>query len=481
MINLENLKKDSIYFKLFEQYGGDYIINAGYFENETQDNCFSDDELIDSLKFLCTSLPKKSEIRDNSIILLNTGCYNPIHNGHIKMMEAAKKRMEKNNYHVLQGYFAPDADSYVKTKSKDYLNINQRIQAINNKIVDKDWLSVEPWAGTFLGKDVNFTTIYRRLELYVEKYLGVKVPIYYVCGSDRAGFSYTFEDKTIVVDRQNTDLKEIIGVTHPKAHKCSSKSYSYESSTEIRKNWGESPLVKKNLSLRVNKKSSQRTIGILSSCFNRVYYNKINDQRKEFKKIESETISLDSILSNKYKLEISRFYSLGGTKFISHQNRVGSKSIKKQLKKIPKDKKLIIFDDDTFSGGTFKFANKLLIKHNIIGEIALIKSDIINNEILDLRDFSFGKNSGLSIETPTGQKFRVPYIYPFVDPYIRASIITPVDFSKKMWLMNYYFFCENNCTVGSSTKFDCFKYIGFENGTLMTDVCKFFIKNLLIK
>lgn len=184
-----------------------------------------------------------------------------------------------------------------------------------------------------------------------------------------------------------------------------------------------------------------------------------------------QTVSLDSLLKNKYSLEISRFYDFGN-EFIKYDNRIGSDSIEKQLNRIPKDKQLYIFDDDSFTGGTLKFANQLLKDHCIIGNITLVKSND-KVEVLDLRDFVFGNNNGLSLITPFGDKFRVPYIMPFVNPFIMASIIDPIEFSKKVWKINYEHYIKNDM---EADKIPCLKYVGFSGK--VSEACKYFMENI---
>ncbi len=494
MINKDNIAKDSIYFELYNKYGEDYVIKAGYFENDNRNNCFTDEELVESLKFLCTPLPSIDEIHDNSIILLNTGCYNPIHEHHVLMMSIAKYQMEMKGFHVVKGYFAPDADTYVKTKSDLYYNINQRCELITEMVSDYPWLTIDPWSAIFVDTDVNFSTIYRRLELYVEKYLGRKVPIYYVCGSDRGNFSYTFEEKTVVIERSQIfeiepnymEVQAIKNDIHSEANYFSYEVPLLGSSSQQREKWTLETFPKleqKKLILRVDTKNSFFD-DILNEFYSEVNYNSVAVQERTFVSLRKNTVSLDSLLVDNFHLGISRYYNLGGHDFIRYSNRIGTDSLTEQLNRIPKGVSLYLFDDDTYTGGTFRFANSLLKDHDILGEITLVKTNTEKYEVLDLRDFILGDiNNGLAIETPDGGRFRVPYIYPFVDPYARASVIEPISFSRHIWNINYNLFNTSypKTTVGSSNAFDCFKYVGFDDETLIVDICKYFRDNLVVR
>lgn len=474
-MNLDNLKKDSIFYPLYQKFGEDYIFKAGFFENKAANSCISDEDLIKSLDFLTTTLPSISDVKDNSCVILSTGCYNPIHEDHVNLMVEAKLKLESEGYHVIAGYLAPDSDDYVKVKSKDYLNINQRIVKVIEACKEYDWLHVDPWAGLYAGTDVNFTTIYKRLQFYFERYVK-HLPIFYVCGSDRGSFSYAFEDKAVVVERYNEN--RIDSDIHPMAYYAVPSIKLNKSSTEARKTWNIQPVKKTDVILRVdnnvNNELYNNLINLFKEHFNTVTKNLESDQKIVFDDIVQETVSLDSLLKNKYSLEISRFYNFGN-EFIKYDNRIGTDSIDKQLNRIPKDKQLYIFDDDSFTGGTLRFANDLLKNHCIVGNITLVKSND-KIEVLDLRDFTFGSNNGLSLMAPNGDRFRVPYIMPFVNPFIMASIIHPIEFSKKAWEINYNHYIKNDMNIEDSNDFNCLKYIGFTGK--VSEACKYFMEKL---
>lgn len=60
--------------------------------------------------------PKKSK-KKQPCILSFSGSFNPIHTGHISILEMIKKHLEENEgYEVLRGYIAPSSDDYVRGK-----------------------------------------------------------------------------------------------------------------------------------------------------------------------------------------------------------------------------------------------------------------------------------------------------------------------------------------------------------------------------
>jgi hypothetical protein len=126
--------------------------------------------------------------------------------------------------------------------------------------------------------------------------------------------------------------------------------------------------------------------------------------------------------------------------------RPGCDSLEVQLEKIPNGN-YFLFDDDIHTGRTISHVKKLFEgKATILGQISLTTSND-SEEVLDIRDFYYKtENSGLVILNSDGQKERMPYIYPTVCPYQRASIMQPLEFSLNIWKINYAYFIMNNMT-----------------------------------
>lgn len=466
------IKNDPYYYPLYEQYGEGYVLDNGYFE----DGEVTEKDLDESLKMLCTPLVSKSEYDGDKVaVILMTGGFNPVHDYHLQSVLDAREYLEGKGYKVPQCFIAPDSDRYTNSKKYKGFPIHERIKFINDAIKSNpklDGLYVEPWGGLLSGKNLNFTFVYLRLVKYLKKHIGKSIDIFFVVGGDNARFSHVFKDKTIVVQRGNVYPEDI----HPDAVFIENKRNNL-SSTEFRKA-GVTHAQKKDLFLRVD---SPCDVCIFDKYFNKVFLNnQINVQ------LSSNYISLDVRTRADHNLEISRHYLNFGMNFIGHDNRPGSKSIEDQLKDIPKDKSYILFDDDTFTGGTMRFAKEKLADHNIVKTETLCnglnKTDQI--EILDAKDFILQtdlidetSNNGLAIRTTEGFQLRVPYILPFVDPFTRCSVVAPVEFSIDIWKFNLDYFSENspNSAAGHSS---LFRYMGFDRETLITEICKYYIKAL---
>jgi len=465
----------------------DALDEAGYFETKVP----YDNNIKDSIDLLCTPitfLADKLATSKNPAVLVLTGSMCPIHDGHLSMMSVAREALEKNGYDVIGGYIAPDHDEYINEKTKHQaINIHHRIKFINDQIKNIDWLAVDPWAGIFNNQSIIFTDIIYHLELYLEKYLERNVPVFFVCGGDNARFALTFKHRghCVVVNRPSYEasynyyknsLKDLPNIIWAAGNNSNS-------STQIRNSIIPKVTEISSLALRIDSDNTDLLVENIISIlpFKDIIFNDIKEQKEDLKTITGNIISLDSILEYDFKLEISRHYDFSGIKFISHGNRPGSNLLAKQIHKIPAGKYYLL-DDDIATGRTMQYAENELIKADIeiLGRISLNNSKSKNTEILDIRDFLLDNvDGGLVIKLPNGKITRSPYIYPFVCPYQRGSIINPIEFSIKVWEFNLTRFLDSAIRLGQLYHIkDLLNFSGFNDDSLMEDICYHYINKL---
>lgn len=97
---------------------------------------------------------RNSERKPNAV-LLSTGAYNPVHNGHINVFEEAREAVERKGYTVIAGFLSPSHDQYVRNKMKSfykdiplgcvYASSNFRIQLVKDACSHSDWLDCASW------------------------------------------------------------------------------------------------------------------------------------------------------------------------------------------------------------------------------------------------------------------------------------------------------------------------------------------------
>lgn len=489
-MNILKINRDPFYKELYDKYSYDFIEDAGYF-----DDSISDKESIRNNDFKLT-IPVHTISRDidkciNPVVIITTGSFCPIHDGHIEMMEIAKKALSDNGYNVLAGYIAPDHDDYIIEKNGDEAILaHERIGLINDKCKDIDWLMADPSSSIFCKGSINFTEVVDNLDKYLKDIFDKDIKIFYVCGGDNARFAKTFKLKgnCVVIRRPSYEdhfnkIKEELKDNDNIIWSINENSLS---STFYRSIIKHEYKVKQNLTIREDFNDIREVAlkEILKRRFNNIKSINIKDQKEDYSKLSiNNLISLDSIFRNDNKsLELSRHYDLFGCNFIKYGNRPGSEDLNTQASNIEKGDYILI-DDDIHTGGTMRFAKNVMEDngHNILSVMSLTMS-VKGEEILDSRDFFIGgENNGLVIQLPNGGITRAPYIYPYVCPFSRASILDPMEFSIEIWKMNYTYFLSNDSKLKEHKgAVKLFKNIGFELESYMSDICKYHI-NILEK
>ena len=186
------------------------VIEAGFFDDEVEPENYKSER--NDLNWLTTPFQKIiNNIHDLDsdtigqfqetppVVLLSTGAFSPIHQGHLMMMENAKKELENRGRTVLGGYISPSHDKYVFGKYKDvlFLDTSHRLRLCEKAVAHSDWLMSDPWEARFNDVPITYTDVITRLEAYLAKHLHVNFPVvvFYVFGGDNAPFARLFAKK----------------------------------------------------------------------------------------------------------------------------------------------------------------------------------------------------------------------------------------------------------------------------------------------
>ena len=202
----------------------------------------------------------------------------------------------------------------------------------------------------------------------------------------------------------------------------------------------------------------KKLITLFSETFNNELDIKTIDMQEQLETTSlilnsKRTISLDTYYRGTYDIETSRLFDISDIqkKYISLIGRIGHDTIEHQIERI-KDVNERIFD------------------------------------IVDLRDFIIGvQNGGLVVRLPNGEIARAPYMLPYVSLKSRATIpaIKEMEFSIKLWEMNKEFYQEIGGNITLKQTDNGFKklmnYIGFDDNTLIVDICDWHINKLKLE
>ncbi len=194
--NLMGEKYDKFYTSALKVYTSKQLKDAGY-------------TLIHRQKFMPTNwlstpyykiLKNFNNIKTNYgeygigklYVLVGTGCYDPIHPGHINLMDAAYECLTmRYNKLIVGGYLVPAHTKYVIEKNGTDSPL-KRLSDCQKCVLHHEWLSVDPHELLYETNDVNYTQIILRLEEYLQHHIGPNIRVVYVCGSDHATFARMF-------------------------------------------------------------------------------------------------------------------------------------------------------------------------------------------------------------------------------------------------------------------------------------------------
>lgn len=536
------IELDSFYKDTFIKFP-EYIQKAGFFNDSYPINSIDYNlNLITTPIHKIINNIKKNKSNKPLMVLLNTGSYSPVHNGHLNMMETAKKYLSKK-YNIVGGFLSPSHDEYVSKKYNGTANIHaeSRINFIEQSIFESDWLMADPWEARYNKFAINFTDVIRRLEQYLFKHTNKKIIVGYVFGSDNAYFSLAFVNQGVGICIKRNGYEDIFKHCKSIMNIDSNRNFFIDnnnpniSSTEIRSgNLDFMPNIIKNLyinriSISNNKylfrddityctaniqdnnliNTNKFFINNLTELFINVFKPFINmniillntEQQQYFlnqsyDKLNVINLDLWTSTKNQQSLSISRLFNLSDGQIYSNIliNRPGHSSIEKQIKKI-KPNNYVLIDDDIASGRTVKMIIKKIPKNIKITQLVALSKISFEQQfqfsipyefydIIDIRDFLVGSlNSGLVVTLPNNKIARVPYMFPYVSLSNRAKIPEQVQMSLSisLWELNLEYYSRlNNVKIYQmdNSFINLALYLGFDLNDSMVDFCNFHITKL---
>lgn len=483
------------------------LLEAGYLkENYISRHCLSP----------VTPLPdvKRFSRNKKNVVLLSTGSFAPIHDGHIEKLEVSKKHLENLGMNVVAGYLSPSHDDYVLGKVKDdRYNVFERINFIHQKMdeYESDWLFLSPWEALWNREPINFTTVMDYLKDYIHYHL-IDCPefeVYYVYGSDNHAFGRTFKyhGKGMCVERSGYPLfnyRNVINIAENKYSEMNSTLIRKKTVNKNKKNKNGVYLLRNdferslpsNILKKISQEESDNFINGIVDVIKK--YNivskdvRLMDEEKEkslVNEIElSNCVSLD-VYHGENKARISRLFKMSSGQ-VSPISLVCGKAFNNNG-----NTECSIFDDDSVSGKTLDFFEKqfnvTIIKKVLLSEMYK-KAEGIESilDVADIRDFLFGaKEGGLLVSfgsecanmgTKVNKTMKCPYIFPFVNPVTRLNVEKSkiIEYSFEVLLLNELLYGNKEILIKDFKNEDLVKFSKIlsvsegENITVLTNKIK---------
>ena len=511
--------RNDFYRDIYSKYEDLTILKqAGFLEDNFK---LQDIARLQDITFLTTPLPLIKDLPKDAhpVVLLSTGGFCPLHEGHLQMMYLAKAALETAGKQVVGGYFSISHPSYVNTKTNMEGKPGEWLYNLQKRLVAHPWLLADPWESCYVPSFVNFTEVITRLQNYLRVYFHPNTQVAYVFGSDNARFMYCFENRGLGVCVERTGSKELFKQLKAKltSERCffvpNNTPQAAANSTKLRtdgihtrpeplptlryyvRNEGIIPL-------RYFPLPSEEVVQIqqyFANEFIRILKNSIAEQSAVstvFAKQQIEqakhtlgtqkTISLDRLFTADYNVSLSRIFNLCATNGIPHEYFCNEGPLAQQLNAIPPGKYILV-DDDRASGGTLKTFYQALPSRVQISKVHLLINPTQNvpYEILDLRDFLLGaRHGGLCIQLPNGKYARAAYLLPYVSPAARSTILPSKEllFSKQIWQLNYQLFSQTSRPIYvrdmPSETAAFLSYVGFALHDTLEKVCQYHIDRL---
>lgn len=487
------------------------LVDSGWVDNDHESAWYSHHTRT-SVTSNISDIVDKSAVRPVNV-LLTTGCFAPMHQGHVDMLVAAKNAVEEATGHpVVSAMISPDHQKYVHTKTEGY-EIYDRIASIENMIADFTWMHVEKWGSLFVPYDMNFTTVYERFTRYLQSHCAnsENITVWFVFGSDhmryaqafteighgvcvsRGGYGHheqqwrdnvctTARSRCLSVDSATTEMSSTLIRSQP--HRTVSPRGAVGLSETFS---GDELLLVRNDLTEASHGILQGTgVDALVSILARFTPPHVTVKSHTIEKTHEHmgscypVISMDPFVDNDYTLEISRVFTPFDAQLFSRYSthRPESPPLEKQFSTIrPGD--YILVDDDIASGTTMRRATALLEENGV----SVVQQYGLSNhkgqvwDFVDARDFVVGTQYGGLVVTYCGHTFRVPYMFPYVNLATRCRIEprNTVELSLRLWEFNAEIYADSDAMVGDTTMRQMCVF-GFEPSMKVTDFLQWHVE-----
>lgn len=454
-VDIGAIRRDMWYRPLWDATGNiDVVVAAGWFEEQLDAD---GRRAVGEVANIITPW-HKLDFRDGvgNAVLITTGAFDPLHDGHVDIIEQAATHLRGCGYHITGGYLAVDHDHYVATKHADAANSHLRVNAAQQQLSDHQYLMVDPWPATWAPTALNFTTIIDRTRRYLHHHLnerfhdletsGGTVHYFYVYGSDNNNFHRAFEaapdwSKAVCVTRGNIEA-----TAGPNVHTVTGRHVT--SSTQLRHTGTPTPTPKPAQGVYMlrddlTESLEQHTIEEAAvDAFRNELVRALDDAvggrelvvvtPTEQQQLLNDVVdgrlvvSLDTWVAGDVQLGVSRTFHVA-----DGQHVAGPVTERPDIERVfdavsvGAGSRFVIVDDDICTGATVTHAANIIGQHPeqaiSLGQLSAGAGTTIS-DIVDARDFCVIAAAGGLVVDVDGDICRVPYLHPAVSLLTRATL-----------------------------------------------------------
>ena len=146
------------------------------------------------LKKLLANINRITASSTRLAVLLSTGALNPVHNGHVDILERAKRFLEQDNkFCVVGGFLSPSHDLYVYPKCRRLNTLafasSERLKLTQLACQASEWIDTASWESQQQGYWPDFPEVLQALQDHLAASPNSSVysfTVFYVCGRDHA-------------------------------------------------------------------------------------------------------------------------------------------------------------------------------------------------------------------------------------------------------------------------------------------------------
>ena len=372
---------------------------------------------------------------DSAAVLVMTGAFDPMHEGHAEALRLAKRRVEYAGYRVVYTHVVPDSGVYARMKRPMGAGADEeRAQSVRDLGFDCDYGSMRS------GLRPNYTSVLLHVQ-WKWREAGCSPVVFNVVGSDNALFARVVEAYspqefgTVVVESRGvpSSVREDAGRNVFVCHQAGRRQ-AMLSSTLVRDSRADATVcpvmfVKDDIDYYTDNREFRAALtDTLAGLYESYGYEvRVGDYRSQVRELSARakneygagvvTLSMDPRIPADACFPTHRLFDAGALGKIGyiHDGELQAECAGADV---------VIVDDDVATGGGVQAVSDAVSRAGgrVVGVETVYACEGREYDVLDASDVTTISGAGLVVRDSGGAVCRVPYLPPFVDVTRFASV-----------------------------------------------------------